>query len=158
MAFLHLPVRCSLVLYRIEQSTPFSILDSLVSSGNLPNGVLKNITSYSIGAALKSDSPPTTNLHRLLASLQQRHPNVVESMSRLNINENEGQEGAIEHLLLSLSVVGRTSYSVPYFLDTISAESSASRRDCGVRYGRCVAGCERYDTDCRSPEYAPRSP
>jgi hypothetical protein len=79
-------------------------------------------------------------------------------MSRLNINENEGQEEAIEHLLLSLSVVGRTSYSVAYFLDTIFAESSASRRDCGVRYGRCVTGCERYDTDCRSPEYASRSP
>ncbi|KAH9989552.1 hypothetical protein BJV77DRAFT_1069406 [Russula vinacea] len=89
---------------RIEQSTAFSILESLVSSGNLPNDVLKSITTLSISAALKSNSPPTTNLHRLLASLQQRHPNIVEGVSRLGMDENEGQEEAIEHLLLSLSV------------------------------------------------------
>jgi hypothetical protein len=40
-------------------------------------------------------------------------------MSRLSMNENGGQEEAIERLLLSLSVVGRTSASEAYFLDTI---------------------------------------
>lgn len=94
----------SSLIDRIEQSTAFSILDSLVSSSNVPNDVLKSITTGSIGAALKSNSPPTTNLHRLLASLQQRHPDIVEGTSRLSMNENEGQEEAIEHLLLSLSV------------------------------------------------------
>lgn len=108
-----------MVCYRIEQSTAFSILDSLVSSGKLPEDVLKSITTYSIDAALKSNSPPTPNLRRLLASLQQRHPNIVEGMSRLSTNENEGQVEAIEHLLLSLSVVGRISSSVAYFRDTI---------------------------------------
>jgi hypothetical protein len=53
----------------------------------------------------------------LLASLQQRHPNVVEGISRLSLNENEGQEEAIEHLLLSLSVVIRTGSLVAYFFD-----------------------------------------
>lgn len=129
-------------LYRIEQSAAFSILDSLVSSGNIPNDVLKSITTGSIGAALKSNSPPSTNLHRLLASLQQRHPDIVEGTSRLSMNENEGQEEAIEHLLLSLSVVGRISSLVAYFLDTIFAESSASRRDLRIGYGGCVNGRE----------------
>jgi hypothetical protein len=132
----------SSLIDRIEQSTAFSILDSLVSSSNVPNDVLKSITTGSIGAALKSNSPPTTNLHRLLASLQQRHPDIVEGTSRLSMNENEGQEEAIEHLLLSLSVVGRISSLVAYFLDTTSAESSASRRDLWIGYGGGVNGCE----------------
>ena len=63
-------------------------------------------------------------------------------MSRLNMNESEGQEEALEHLLLSLSVVGLISSLVAYFLDTTSAESSASRRNLGIRYGGCVDGCE----------------
>ena len=79
-------------------------------------------------------------------------------MSRLSTNENEGQEEAIEHLLLSLSVVSRISSLVAYFLDAISAESPASRGDRRVRYGRCVDGCERYDTGCGSPGYASHSP
>ena len=58
------------------------------------------------------------------------------------MNENEGQEEAIEHLLLSLSVVGRISSLVAYFLDTISAESSASRRDLWIGHGGCVNGRE----------------
>ena len=94
-------------LYSVDQSTAFSILSALVSSSNLPNGVLKNITARSINAALESNSSPTGNLHRLLVSLQQRHPNVVEDVSRLGIDENEGQEASIEHLLLSLSMVRR---------------------------------------------------
>ena len=126
--------------YRIEQATAFSILDTLVSSGNIPNGVLKSITTGSIGAALKSNSPPGTNLHRLLASLQQRHPDVVEGTSRLSMNENEGREEAIEHLLLSLSVVGRIRSLVAYFLDTTSAESSASRGDLRIGHGGSVNG------------------
>jgi hypothetical protein len=93
----------------VEQPTAFSILSALVSSSNLPNVVLKSITTHSIDAALESNSLPTKNLHRLLVSLQQRHPNTVEDMSRLSINENEGQEEAIEQLLLSLSVVGKIS-------------------------------------------------
>ena len=105
-------VNSSLFWYRIEQLTAFSILDSLVSSGNIPYDVLKNIAAGSISAALKSNTPPTTNLHRLLASLQQRHPDIVEGTSRLSMNENEGQEEAIEYLLLSLSVVGRISHPV----------------------------------------------
>ena len=148
----------SLVWYRIDQSTAFSILESLVSSGNLPIDVLKSIITYSIGAALKSNPPPTTNLHRLLASLQQRHPNIVEGVSRLSMDENEDQEEAIEHLLLSLSVVGRTGSVVAYFLDTIFTESPAFRRDRRVRYGCCVNGCEWRDTGCSSPEYASHSP
>jgi hypothetical protein len=44
-----------------------------------------------------------------LVSLQQRHPNIFGDVSRLNTNENEGQEEPIEQLLLSLSVVGRIS-------------------------------------------------
>jgi hypothetical protein len=83
------------------------MLRTLVSSSNLPNVVLKSITTHSIDAALESNSLPTKNLHRLLVSLQQRHPNTVEDISRLSINENEGQEEAIEQLLLSLSVVGK---------------------------------------------------
>jgi hypothetical protein len=43
-----------------------------------------------------------------MVSLQQRHPNIVEDMSRLSIDENEDQEEAIEQLLLSLSVVGKS--------------------------------------------------
>jgi hypothetical protein len=58
------------------------------------------------------------------------------------MNENEGQEEAIEHLLLSLTVVGRISSLVTYFLDTASAESSASRRDLRIGYGSCVNGRE----------------
>lgn len=92
----------------MEQPTTFSILSALVSSSDLPNVVLKSITTHSINAALDSDSLPTTNLHRLMVSLQQRHPNIVEDMSRLSIDENEDQEEAIEQLLLSLSVVGKS--------------------------------------------------
>jgi hypothetical protein len=147
-----------MVWYRIEQSTAFSILESLVSSSNLPNDVLKSVTTYSIGAALKSNSPPTTNLHRFLASLKQRHPNIVEGVSRLSMDENEGQEETIEHLLLSLSVVGRPSSLVAYFLDTFPTESRASRRDSRVGHGCCGDGCERCDTGCSSPEYASYSP
>lgn len=134
-------VSSSLFLYSIEQSAAFSILDTLVSSGNIPNDVLKSITTGSIGAALKSNSPPTTNLHRLLASLQQRHPDIVEGTSRLSMNENEGQEEDIERLLLSLSVVGRISSVWRSYLTT-SAESTASRRDLRIGYGGCVNGRE----------------
>lgn len=89
----------------MEQPTTFSILNALVSSSDLPNVVLKSIATHSIDAALESNSLPTTNLHRLLVSLQQRHPNIVEDMSRLSADENKDQEEAIEELLLSLSVV-----------------------------------------------------
>ena len=58
------------------------------------------------------------------------------------MDENEGQEEAIEHLLLSLSVVGRIGSPVAYFLETTSAESSSSRRDLRIGYGGCVNGRE----------------
>ncbi|KAI9454082.1 hypothetical protein F5148DRAFT_1378333 [Russula earlei] len=89
---------------RAEQPAAFSILNALVSSTNLPDDVLKSITAHSISAALESKSSPARNLHRLLACLQQRHPNIVGAMSRLSIDENEDHEEAIDHLLLSLSV------------------------------------------------------
>jgi len=115
----------------VEQSTAFSILGALVSSSNLPNVVLKSITTHSIDAALESNSLPTTNLHRLLVSLQQRHPNIVEDMSRLSIDETEGQEEAIEQLLLSLSVVGKISPILPYLFSHISTENFASEGNPG---------------------------
>jgi hypothetical protein len=59
------------------------------------------------------------------------------------MNENEGQEEAIGHLLLSLSVVGRLSSLMEYFLDTASAESPASRRNLRVGYGGYVNGREQ---------------
>jgi len=59
------------------------------------------------------------------------------------MNENEGQEESVEHLLLSLSVVGRIISLEAYFLDTAIAESPASRRDLAVGYGGCVNGRER---------------
>jgi len=70
------------------------------------------------------------------------------------MNENEVQEEAIEHLLLSLSVVGRISSQVAYFLDTTSAESSACRRDLRIGYGGCVNGRKWRDTGCSSQEHA----
>ncbi len=78
----------------------------------------------------------------MLASLQQRHPDIVEGTSRLSMNENEGRDEAMEHLLLSLSIVGRIRYPVAYFLDTISAENSASRRELRIGHGGCVNGRE----------------
>ena len=62
-----------------------------------------------INAALESNVSQTRNSHRLLVSLQQRYPNIVEDASRLSIDENEGQEESIEQLLLSLSVVRKIS-------------------------------------------------
>lgn len=115
----------------MEQSAAFSILSALVSSSNLPNVVLKSITTHSIDAALETNSLPTTNLHRLLASLQQRHPNVVEDMSRLSIDENEGQEGAIEQLFLSLSVVGKIRTILAYLFSHISTENFTSEANLG---------------------------
>ena len=94
----------------MEQPTAFSLLSALISSSNLPNVVLKSITTHSIDAALESNSLPTKSLHPLLVSLQQRHPTTIEDMSRLSIKEDEGQEEAIKQLLLSLSVVGKISF------------------------------------------------
>jgi hypothetical protein len=96
-------------LYRVEQSTAFSILSALISSNNLPDGTLKSITTHSINAALGSNFTQESNSHRLLVSLQQRHPNIVEDVSRLSIDENGGQEESIGQLLLSLSAVGKIS-------------------------------------------------
>ena len=96
-------------LYRVEQQTVFSILNAVISSSNLPQDLLKSITTNLIDTALQCNSSPTRNLRRLLVSLQQRHPNIVEDGSRLSIDENEGQEEAIQQLLLSLSVVGNIS-------------------------------------------------
>ena len=116
----------------MEQSAAFSILSALVSSSNLPNVVLKSITTHSIDAALESNSLPTTNLHRLLVSLQQRHPNIVEDMSRLNIDENEGQEEAIEQLLLSLSVVGKIGPILAILFSHIRQKTSHRRATPGI--------------------------
>jgi len=96
-------------LYRVEQQTAFSILNAVISSSNLHQDLLQSITTDLIDTALQCNSSPTRNLHRLLVSLQQRHPNIVQDRSRLSIDENEGQEEAIEQLLLSLSVVGKIS-------------------------------------------------
>lgn len=124
MAPLPQVVSSSWVIYRVEQSAAFSILSGLVSSSNLPNGILKNVTTRTMGVALESDSSPTRNLHSLLASLQQRHPNVVEDVLRLTMDENVGQEEAIDQLLLSLSVVGRTSSLVPDLFDRFHQKTS----------------------------------
>jgi hypothetical protein len=67
-----------------------------------------------------------------LASLQQRHPDIVEDMSRLGIDENESQGEAIEQLLLSLSVVGRFPRSPAYFLDPSLKKTSHTEGTPGV--------------------------
>ena len=70
-------------------------------------GVLKSITSTLILRALKSNSSPKRDLHRLLASIQQRHPKLIHDVSRTLIEENEDRQEAIRQLVLSLSVVRR---------------------------------------------------
>ena len=98
---------CLLVLYSLEESTGFSLLNALASSSNTPTSVLKTITNSLIHRALKSDSSPKRDLHHLLGSLQQRHPELVQDVSRSFIEEDEDQEEAIQQLVLSLSVVRR---------------------------------------------------
>jgi len=130
--------------YRVGQSTAFSILNALISSSNLPDSILKSITTHSINAALESNFSQTRNSHRLLVSLQQRHPNIVEDVSRLSIDENEGQEESIGKLLLSLSVVGRIGF--PLWRNSfihLSAEDLTSASDPRDGHGGCINGREQ---------------
>ena len=76
---------------------------------------MKTITNSLVLCALKSDSSPTRDLHHLLASLQQRHPELVQEVSRSLIEEDEDQQEAIQQLVLSLSVV-RSVYSLLSYL------------------------------------------
>ena len=103
------------VLYSLEELTCFSILNALASSDKTPASVMKTITNSLILCALKSDSSPTRDLHHLLASLQQRHPELVQEVSCSLIEEDEDQQEAIQQLVLSLSVV-RSVYSLLSYL------------------------------------------
>jgi hypothetical protein len=100
----------------VEEPTGFSVLNTLASSSDTPTSVLKAITNTLILRALKSDSSPNKDLHRLLASLQQRHPELVQDVSRSFIEEDEDQQEAIQQLVLSLSVVRRVIHlPIPFF-------------------------------------------
>jgi hypothetical protein len=81
------------------------VLNALVASSATPKIVLKTITNAMIPRTLTSDSSPKGDLHRLLASLHQRHPELVQDVSRSFVEENEDQEEAIQKLVLSLSMV-----------------------------------------------------
>lgn len=100
-------IRCLCVLCSLEEPTGISVLNALVASSSTSTSVLKAITNTLILRALKSDSSLKSDLHRLLASLQQRHPELVQDVSHSLIEENEGQEDAIQKLVLSLSLVRR---------------------------------------------------
>ncbi|KAI9451428.1 hypothetical protein BJY52DRAFT_1297951 [Lactarius psammicola] len=89
---------------RLEEPTGCSVLNALVSSSKAPTTVLKTITSTLILRALKTDSSSKRDLHHLLASLQQRHPELFRNVSRSFVEENEDQQEAIQQLVLSLSV------------------------------------------------------
>ncbi|KAH9033947.1 hypothetical protein EDB84DRAFT_1578278 [Lactarius hengduanensis] len=98
---------------RLEEPTGLSVLNALVSSGKAPTSVLKTITNALIFRALKSDSSPGGDLHHLLASFQQRHPQLFQDVSRSFIEENEDQQEAIQQLVLSLSVKTSHNGDVP---------------------------------------------
>lgn len=89
---------------RLEEPTAVSLLNALVASSATPKSVLKTITNTMIPRALKLDSSPRGDLHRLLASLHQRHPELVQDVSRSFVEENEDQQEAIQKLVLSLSM------------------------------------------------------
>lgn len=94
----------SLLVDRLEEPTGFTVLSALVSFSNTPTGVLKAITDILVLRALETDPSSKRDLHHLLLSLQQRHPELLQDVSRSFIEENEDQQGAIKQLVLSLSV------------------------------------------------------
>ncbi|KAH9044915.1 hypothetical protein EDB83DRAFT_2406035 [Lactarius deliciosus] len=98
---------------RLEEPTGLSVLSALVSSDKAPTSVLKTITNALIFRALKSDSSPRRDLYHLLASFQQRHPELFQDVSRSFIEENEDQQEAIQQLVLSLSVKTSHNGDVP---------------------------------------------
>ncbi|KAH9054895.1 hypothetical protein EDB87DRAFT_1644309 [Lactarius vividus] len=98
---------------RLEEPTSLSVLNALVSSGKAPTSVLKTITNALISRALKADFLSRRDLHHLLASFQQRHPELFQDVSRSFIEENEGQQEAIQQLVLSLSVKTSHNGDVP---------------------------------------------
>lgn len=102
---LDLAVRYSPFLYRVEEPTPFSALNALVSSDSMLSNVLKSIIVHLLGRALEFNPSPTGSLHRLLSSLQQRHPDILQDSSRLVIEDDADKQEAVKQLLLSLSVV-----------------------------------------------------
>ncbi|KAI9435473.1 hypothetical protein H4582DRAFT_1969649 [Lactarius indigo] len=82
--------------------TGLSVLKSLVSSSKTPTNVLKTVTNALILRALQSNSSPRRDLHHLLGDA-----------SRSSIEENEGQQEAIQQLVLSLSVKTSHNGDVP---------------------------------------------
>ena len=76
--------------------------------------MLKTIINSLIIRALKSDFSPKRDLHHLLASLRQRHPELVQDVSRSIIEEDEDQQEAVQQLILSLSVVRRVCSFLAY--------------------------------------------
>jgi hypothetical protein len=102
---LDLDVRCSPFLYRVEEPTPFSALNALVSSNSMLSDVLKSVTVHLLGRALELNPSPTGSLHRLLSSLQQRHPDILQDSSRQAIDDDADKQEAVQQLFLSLSVV-----------------------------------------------------
>ncbi|KAI0270487.1 hypothetical protein BC834DRAFT_967272 [Gloeopeniophorella convolvens] len=89
---------------RLEEPTAYSLLSSLISSTSAPINVLATITGQLMDRALEGSPSPTSNSHRLLVSLQQRYPTLVQDASRTIIRENEDQQDVVEQLILSLSV------------------------------------------------------
>ncbi|KAF8259327.1 armadillo-type protein [Lactarius quietus] len=116
---------------RLEDATSFSILSALVASSNTPTSVLKTIANTLILRALKSDSSPNGDLHHLLASLQQRYPDLFQDVSHSIIEENEDQQEAIQKLVLSLSL--KTSDQGEMDMVVASMDGNAETRAAAVQ-------------------------
>ncbi|EAU87657.2 hypothetical protein CC1G_09118 [Coprinopsis cinerea okayama7 len=104
-------------------------LENLVSSPTVPEPVLMRLTSLLVKTASSNES--SLSERKMLGTLQQRHPAVVQKVTKELIDEDDDSKDTIEQLILSLSVTQNipASKTTPG-LDVIIASTHA---DANVR-------------------------
>ncbi|TFY70773.1 hypothetical protein EVG20_g2223 [Dentipellis fragilis] len=113
-----------------------TLLNALLVAPETPSSLLKQIATVSVDRSISTESSTSEKavLRRLLSSLYQRHPVVLQDVTQKMIEENEDVRDAVEELSVSLTVTGSSSKKVGESdLILASMDADVSVRVAGVR-------------------------
>ena len=94
---------------RLPLDSAHSIIQSVLSSKNIPSSFIHCITERLIDTVLSTEETQgqtqRTSHRSLLSMIQQRHPSILQNVVEERMAKEENMKGPLEQLVISLSLV-----------------------------------------------------